>query len=454
MSKRSNNDVRVYNTTFNNAKQALEEICKREIVDRKVLYNAIGISRVVLIKTLAPLFDLGFIDHAGKWHASLAITPEGRQVLNLLQGDDKEALRRFMLGQIPRSPSMLEAYRFLVENPYADYFTVGQHVTEAFGKTYKEKILIKNIGRSYVNLLHGFGASDCKPFTRVIAHEGKFLPRIFGEMIITEIERFTDDEPVMPYEPSASRYKRSRKRTEYKSLVELGISYQVDNELFKLTPVGKRLKEGANTPEQVRLMRGIITSNENVSNILRMIREQDAGYTEDEVGDILEQYNKEKWKNDTKKVHARRFLSWLRMAGMLDLGKGSAPPEVVEEIMHMGTLGTPGSSDVPEIMDKLGGMALAPPSDSAAYATCVAGEGLNRLNLLLLKVLTRPGDWSDDVNLKGELLAVVDELKSSASGGMVFKQMGVLIEMGFKHRDIECIAGVARDVVEMGDKGL
>ncbi|MBW6471477.1 MAG: hypothetical protein K0A90_09730 [Methanosarcinaceae archaeon] len=445
MVKRDVNDVRVYRATFKNAKNVLEEVCRCRVVDRKVLYNTLGISRVMLINTIPPLFDMGLIDHAGKWHSSISITPDGRKVLELLNGGNKVALRDFMLDQIRLSPSMVEAHRFLKGNPYADYVAVGQHVTDFFNKEYKHKVFVKNIGRSYVNLLYGFGVSDSKPFTRVIAHEGKFLPRIFGEMIISEVGRFVDGKIKMPFEVSDSNSKKSRKRTEYKSMEDLGIVEQVDTELFKLTPVGKCLMEVANTSRQVELMREILIANEQVSDIMRLIEEQGGDMTEETVGDVIKLYNGANWKRETANMYGRRFLSWLRMAGMLNPGKGAlhkAVADVGEAVENAIPRGVPDLSFAP---------ALTP---AVTPVSSVDGGGLNRLALLLLKFLAQPDGMYDDPVLKQEIRDSVDELRDFSSNEVVFRQMEVLLEMGFKHNDIECISGVARDVVEMSGKKL
>ncbi len=274
------------------------------------LAKKLNISTSLLSNNVPTLKNLKLIGSVGKF---LFITERGKQLADAIRHDDIEKIRKIGQNAIKDWKVLNRAYEILKEKQDIDPYDLGLKLAKEFNKEWDHPSTYATVGRSCIDLLTGLHLIEYKKdFKRFKIRESVLKPHASANTILNYL-RYINDIVEIPNE----YIRTAKQRDQFKALIDLKLVEPIDKNKFKLTALGKKLKEKVGSVEASTIFRYILmnhrASREAISRLKELKR-----FNWRILGDIIEEINNETYAESTKGGYGKKFLTWLKFAGLVE----------------------------------------------------------------------------------------------------------------------------------------
>lgn len=435
---RRSNGVALPMGNFDRGREILEAIKESKGITRDEIHDTKGLGKSVISNNVTILKDLDLVVALGYRKRQLNITDRGIMLLSLLQDESNRGkLKEFSDSIIIHSKSLLFTYMLIKNRGRIEYNELGHLIAKEFTIKWENELTYTLVGRSAVSYLVGIGLIEEYDVGRKRKPTG-FRPMVTATIIIKTVKKYSMNNPQPIYTNLDNRNLKSRRKTEATMLVELGLIRNVGGANHKLTPMGKKLKNVINKPDEGKVFREVILMNSHVQNILKILRDKYEKIGWMEISNVLERYNEAKWGVNTQKWFGTKFLSWLKLAGIAEpnheYGKFVLSESKIEAIQ----------SKIPEIHE-----VVKKPALETSKKTVVSQNGsiinhLGELETQLVNIFINIKNWHSDSELKQNILDILSKLIESDNSqiSIIAEYIKSDIEEAFENHDINIISKV------------
>lgn len=301
---------------------------KKEPLRVKEILQITSLSRGIVYDVLPVLGKLGFIGKKLGNH-KLFITPVGEEVVAAIKSEEKEKLISLGSELVKKSEVLEDAYKILKEEDL-NYAELGLRLAEKFGKKWHHPFTYRTFGRSCVDILSSFylitkkvrihkgGKGGRREDFGKLRHENVLFPSAGTDFIFSTLKILKKDE----VNDVSLLTDTARKKENFKSLIDLGLANRVGKYKFELTEAGKRLKDVIGTKGESRIFSSILLKYPPALDAINILKEEkgEEEFSIWDLADVIKKYNNSNWSEQTGKVYAYKFLSWLKEADMIENG--------------------------------------------------------------------------------------------------------------------------------------
>ncbi len=436
--------------TFNYGRKTLELLLEFGKLNRGELIEKIELGPSVVANNLPILKELKLIEYFGYRDSNIALTDYGKDFIYSLQGFENKKLKKdvfndFVLNHILiNSKALTEAYIILRGQNNITFNKLGHRIAEASGKKWVHEASYTHVGRSSVDYLRGFVLINGLKGTvmRKRKRQG-FRPSLGVNSIVNKIKTYSTNRSYPIYSNYDKVGVKSRRLSDANLLSDLNLIRRTDGLNYKLTSLGLKLKKAIDTPDESRVFREIILRNGDVSRVFDNIRNFNGKFGWKDIGEILEEYNDAQWGNVTLRVYGTKFLSWLKLAGLVE--------ENHERGKYIISFKEPIQGKIPV---EIGEEHKAPIKQEKTKAiTSPNGDFLTNLSIFsqhLNRILIELDNWNQDTVLEKDMLSTLEKMSKFGLDDfrlqIIIDQITFLVEKGFEDNDLNCIRSTAKSI--------
>lgn len=382
-----------------------------------------------------------------KTHQGYNLTDNGKNFASLLIEDDKNKIKEYAKNNLlKKSELFTEAYKILTETPDIDTKKLGEKI----GKNeWQDVRTYKAVGKSCKDILDGFGLYEYKG-RGVRKHRGRhtdmLLPytsaiiifKLLDESFVNNTWKVTQDD--------FSESKNIKRILYANTLLDLGIGKYIDNvsNTVELTEDGIKLKNAIDFSSRQSIFQDILMKYSPIKDILKIIFNNNyKNITQNNIGDILEKYNKVNWKPSTKESYAVKLLNWLKESNILeeiDYGQYRLSTSLIEKYNDFF------SSIKKEIVTYTNQTQIA--MTDAQIIIYKLHQNCNHI----LHSEKKEKEWYNNIELKKEILSNIESLieiyKSKEKSTRSLEHMKDWIDTGYKLKEKKYIENCLHILVD------
>jgi len=396
--------VKCPQTNFNTIKSILIALKSNGPLKIENIANLIGKNRSAVSNATPIMQEMGLIYLTRE--NGFDLTERGKPFVENLIIDDKVKIKEFSNDVVLNNSEILrEALKIIQSTPNISPQQLGHSLNEAIkAKKWASEITYAHVGRTCISILEGLSLYEDTGLVRRHQYrtdrgtlENKLLPGVYAKNIFEIVDKADVNNNIALIDKNATTSENYKNIQFANNLIDLDIAYYVDykNHILQLTNDGIELKNNNDPKKRKIIFQNILLKNKSIDSILRVIntKYKNIGYMD--IGNILEQYNKVKWKPKTKRSYSVKLMTWLKDSNILESnsewGKYHLTPSIIDR--YKGLL---------EIVTDTLTMKI-----DAVDIEKIIGELHRNCNRILH---SEKKEWYNDIGLKEKILTGIDSL--------------------------------------------
>ena len=294
----------------------IDDLCKenggKANITLEQLAKELNIGMSLLSNNIPTLKNLKLVGSVGQ--RFLFITERGKQFADAIRHNDIKKIQKIGQDAVKDWKVLNKAYEILKKKPDIDPYDLGFILAKEFNKEWSHPATYAAVGRSCIDILKGFRLIEYKKdFKRGFKIRESVLKPYASVNTILNYLKYINDTIEIPNE-----YINTTKQIDqFKALIDLKLVEQIDKNKFKLTELGKKLKEKIESEEAHALFKQILMSHEASRDAILRLKELKK-FNWRILGDIIEEINNERYTENTKRGYAVKFLTWLKFADLVE----------------------------------------------------------------------------------------------------------------------------------------
>jgi DNA-binding MarR family transcriptional regulator len=312
------------------------------------LADAIQIKSNSISNMLPILKDLAIIERKAPVRGYLVFTMKGRELVKNMMINNKENVKSIFKDLLPNSQTLIYANQILNSlEPNKDITNkeLGKKVYNHFGRKGKSDIYYKVIGRSLIGIINLFTnglqtiSKKRKNFGSPII--GIIRAEMTKERMIRVINE-SNENGIIDFEIIDPKLK-PKTIVEISNLVDLHLIELISDYKFQLTDLGLRLKESEKLDNEKKMsaFQEVLIKNKACVEVINRIKNEGYEKVDREiVSRIINNVNGLNWKTGTMMSHGRKFLNWLKNAGLVEETKRRGNYNVSSDLKRISPMTT------------------------------------------------------------------------------------------------------------------
>jgi len=418
-----------------------------------------------LSNTLPIMREMGIIYAEGKRKPKYRITSDGERLLRAVDANEMDELRRIGSTLIERSEILNETYYLVKNRGQSSPEEMGHLIAERLNIKWKGEITYKNVGRTCLSILAGFGLAKYKPKrTRGkkygIEQHSKLVPLTHMNQITILLKCFDVDKVIDFDAQLLSKKEKERMMAKFKALIDLDLVKHIDNKVFGLSEHGIELKNSKDEDEERNQFRKILMRYKPLADFVEFLVNKNRKWSAIEMGKEIEEYNETVGQVDsTRKFYGGNLISWLKKAGIIEendeWGKYRITRSFFEIYKREKTVKGHSLDKIPSAERSVRQTPLISEKTKINDGLSVK---LDPIRTQMLKILSDPQRHLTDPQSRDVLINSLDklssEIKEEWQTGSIFALLKHLAIIAYKHGDEEALRKIAQEIVNITEKSI
>lgn len=265
---------------------------------------------------------LGFAEYKKK---TIFLTEHGMTFINSINSGKDDEARKILQAVIEQNEVLSFVKSLLESRSQLSGEEIGRALSERFNRKWKNIVTYRNYGNSCASILGfagvGFyhdGVISVKPLT-MKAETELYAPEVGFKPIIGILRGLRSFRRARSSEIAKKlKIKKSRLSSELTVGVALGLIEKGPTGSYQITSRGSTLIDPTFTKEEkMRAFRECLF-NSPYSDLIRKFTAAVKGFSPEDIGEYLSFELRRDWTRMTKKIYGKKFLTWLKAAGLVE----------------------------------------------------------------------------------------------------------------------------------------
>jgi len=250
------------------------------------------------------------------------LTSKGKDFSELLLENNTNKIKEFASELIKKSPFLVKTYKLLNENNSITYEELGTELKNEFNKKWIHPRTQINVAQHCVNILEGFYLIN-KNKIRTVRKGRKYGEKKEGGLRFTAsankifdyIKKVDIENEIEVTSRFQSKRRNEKILSEFATLVDLNLVKEYDRK-FKLTDLGKELKNTLETSNETAKFREILLKNILLKQFVYQLAKENESFNIMDIGHKLQTFNQAEWHEYTAKDYGTKILNCLKKANI------------------------------------------------------------------------------------------------------------------------------------------